>query len=120
MSIQDESFPYDDLDTSRNSAQHMVFPHHNPRLTKLNSIDQVHTATVSRIDEDIYDEDASATSSPKNRDDSMQSSNDGPPESETSGKTNASEPQGKKSCKMLVGKLNIAGQIGKFDKFLYI
>ncbi|XP_065361021.1 protein swallow [Calliphora vicina] len=89
MSIQDESFPYDDdLEFSRNSGKNLVFPHHKPRRTSAlannESIEgQQHVSTNSNI----------STSSPlQNQDDSIESSNDFCPPSETSGKTNASEP----------------------------
>lgn len=94
MSIQDESFPYDDLETSRNSGQHMIFPHHKPRIIKINSQD-----IEDEDDEEMNNnEHHSTVSSPghhHHQNDSTESSNDGGPnESETSGKTNASEPEG--------------------------
>ncbi|XP_061386094.1 protein swallow [Musca vetustissima] len=96
MSIQDESFPYDDdLEMSRTSGQPMIFPHHKPRLIKVNSRDLEEDDDDDEMGEEGNAE-ISTVSSPGHNtrnNDSTQSSNDGPPESETSGKTNASETQ---------------------------
>lgn len=98
MSIQDESFPYDDdLELSRNSGKNFVFPNRNLRRAAT-------TATSSLAREDPIDNQhnvsgkssITASSSPlQNQDDS----NEFCAASETSGKTNASEPndlQGKR------------------------
>ncbi|XP_013111924.1 protein swallow [Stomoxys calcitrans] len=84
MSIQDESFPYDDLEMSHNSGQkHMVGGVGDGNI----ECDQKNVNT-----EDAYN-DVSTSSSSRHPNDSTHSSNEDAPESETSGKTNASEPQ---------------------------
>ncbi|XP_075162265.1 swallow [Haematobia irritans] len=95
MSIQDESFPYDDLEMSQNSGhQRMVFPHHNPRRNVL----QTNRVGSDGDGPDSTDAEGgcngfSAPSSPRHINDSAHSSNEDVAEFETSGKTNASDPQ---------------------------
>uniref|UniRef100_A0A1I8MS26 Protein swallow n=1 Tax=Musca domestica TaxID=7370 RepID=A0A1I8MS26_MUSDO len=89
MSIQDESFPYDNLEMSQNSGDHMIFAHHKPPLKRIYS----HDLEDGGVEEN--NEESTVSSPGRNQqNDSTQSSNDdGPIEAETSGKTNASETQ---------------------------
>lgn len=87
MSIQDESFPHDDdLELSRSSGKHFVFPHFKPRRSALannydNDKDQL-AVTNQNI----------SSLSLQDQNESTQSSNDCCSPSETSTKTDASEP----------------------------
>ncbi|KAM7358840.1 swallow [Cochliomyia hominivorax] len=92
MSIQDESFPYDDdLELSRNSGKNIVFPHFRRGTTVSSSLENNNPEVVENVNPS--EKNISSSSSPiQNQDDSANSSNDFCPPSETSGKTNASEP----------------------------
>lgn len=86
MSIQDESFPYDnDLEFSHNSGKNLVFPYHKLQLNqtlshKKQTVD--HHSPAKECDITSY----------SCQDNSTPSSNDLSTPAETSGKTNASEP----------------------------
>ncbi|KAI8122245.1 hypothetical protein FF38_07668 [Lucilia cuprina] len=93
MSLQDESFPYDDdLEFSRNSGKNFVFPHHKPRRPS-GLANKEPEEEHDQVDQHISNNtNISTSSSIHQQDESTQSSNDFCPPSETSGKTNASEP----------------------------
>ena len=85
MSIQDESFPYDgDLEFSYNSDKSLIFPHQK-RLNK----------ALTHKEETVCDHSPARecnTTAYSCHDNSIPSSNDSSAPAETSGKTNASEP----------------------------
>ncbi|TMW48140.1 hypothetical protein DOY81_006773 [Sarcophaga bullata] len=91
MSLQDESFPYDDdLEFSHNSGKSLAFPHHK-RLSKALSHKEETVCNHSPAKEcDI--------TSFSCHDNSLPSSNDSSAPAETSGKTNASEPNDLHEC----------------------
>ena len=85
MSIQDESFPYDDdLEFSHNSGKSLAFPHQK-RFNKALSHKEETVCNYSPSKE-------CNTTEYSCHNNSTPSSNDSTAPAETSGKTNASEP----------------------------